>query len=784
YVIDTPPPFTSGELHMGNMLNIILYDIVAKQKRMKGYNVLMPSGWDAQGFPTERAVEKKFGSGIKREEFYKKCLDMSEENAKKMKAQLDAIGIFYDDRYEYKTTSNEWKAKVQLSLLQMYKNGFVYRGAHPVLWCPRCASAIANAEVEDKEEETTFNYIDFSIPAEKNKKAEKLVIATTRPELLHACVAIAVNPKDKKNGKLVGRKAKTPIFGKLVSIIGDDKVDPSLGTGAEMVCTFGDKEDVQMFHRHGLGLIEAIDEHGRLKNAGEFDKLGTKEAREKIIEKLKKEKLLAKQESIKHWVRLHDRCSTQVEYLNSMQWFIKVLEHKEKIKQIANEVKWYPDFGRQRLIDWVNYIDWDWPISRNRVYGTPLPFWYCPQCGDIVPADEKQLPVDPVSGTEPPFNECRKCGSVLVGESLTCDVWLDSSITPFAILGWPKEKDAHKRLPVALRTQGTEIIRTWAFYTIFRTWALTKQKPWEKVMINGMVLGFDGRIMHKSYGNGLNTSDLFAKGYPIDSIRLWVALSGAIGKDRQFAFKDIDFAKSFITKLYNSAVFVKGAIGENKIPKDEPKKDLNVFDIWILNRLNTVTKAVADAYDEFNFFEASNALIDFYWHEFCDYYLENVKHRVYSKEKSMQKSKEAALFTLDYVLRNSIRLLAPITSFTCEEINSMFDGRGSIFNQRLPEYVEIAKPSDYVINGLVQKSAVEFDYEGAGALLNQIISEVRKEKAKNKLALNYEITSININVPDEYYNVVSIAEEELKQILKSKKVAAKKSKELSVKIDI
>ena len=778
YIIDTPPPFTSGELHMGNIMSFTLFEIAARYKKMRGFNVLLPHGWDAQGFPTERAVEKKYGTKLDRHEFHKKCVEVSSENINRMNEQIRKLGFVFDDRFEYSTLSSGYRAKVQLSLLLMNDKGMVYRGSHPVLWCTRCGSAIANAEIEDKEENTTINQIMFKVKGSK----KGIVIATTRPEMLHACVAIAVNPDDKRYRALINKKTTVPIFNREVNIIADEKVDKDFGTGAEMVCTFGDKADIEMFHRHNLQLIEAIDESGKLKNAGDFNSLTIEEAREKIIDSLTAEEAFVKEEKLKHTVKTHDRCGTRTEYINSMQWFIKIKEHSEQIKRLANEVKWHPEFAKQRLYDWANFIDWDWVISRNRVYGTPIPFWICQKCGELIPADKKKLPVDPTRDA-PPSKECPKCKSkLLMGEKATCDVWFDSSITPLVILGWPDNKALLERgLPNSLREQGTEIIRTWAFYTLFRVWALTGKKAWEEALINGMVLGFDGKIMHKSAGNGFAPDELLMKGYPVDAVRLWVALSGAVGKDRQFTYKDIDYAKSFLMKLYNSAMFVKAATEKAKASK-EPHKDLNVFDLWILNRFNAITKEVTMAYDDLNFYDAGSKLINFYWHEFCDYYIENVKHRVYSKEKGMEKSKAAAQYALKHVLLNTLRLLAPIAAFTSEEINSMFSDK-SVYLEDYPAYAEKPAPADFVINGLVFKSAlVDVDAETAGTVLNDIISEVRKQKTRDRIALNGEISSININVPDEYINAVSAAKGELQKICKALDIAIKKSKEFSVTI--
>ncbi len=778
FSIDTPPPFTNGDLHMGQIFWVSYIDSVARYEKMRGYNVLYPQGWDAHGFPTELAVEKKFGRKLSREDFYKKCVELSTENIKKMREQMLQLGSTFDERYEYTTTSTEYLKKTQLSLIDMYEKKMFYRAAHPVMWCTRDVSGISNPEVDEKEEESLLNHIKFKVEGSK----DGLIIATSRPEMLHACVAIAVNPNDKRYKKIIGKSVVTPIYGKEVEIIGDEKVDQEFGTGAEMICTFGDKADVEMYLVHKLNLIEAIYEDGKIKNSEKYDGLTLDEARAAIIKDLEKAKVLVKQEKIKHVVKVHDRCGTRVEYINSKQWFIRIKEHSCKIKEIANEIKWYPDFTRQRLYDWANFIEWDWNISRNRIFGAPIPFWSCEKCDFILAAEKKDLPVD-TNSKNPKTSKCPECGGRMVGTKDTCDSWVETSITPLAIAGWPDNKELVKSaFPNSVRIQGTDIIRTWAFSTIFRSYFIGGNKPWENIICHGMILGLDGREMHKRFGNGIYLPDLMPK-YSADMVRLWVALSGGIGKDKQFSYAETDFAKSFVIKLFNSANFVKLALEKGKIPKEEPHKYLNVFDLWILSRLNQTVKEVTEAYDEFNLNIAMNKAINFYWHEFADYYIENVKHRVYSEDKKMEHSKEAALFTLRHVLETSLRMFAPVIPFVSEEINSELN-KGSIFEQKFPVFAEKAQQNDFVINGLIQTSPIKDDYENVGALLNNVIAEVRKEKAKNRLALNKEITAININVPDEYYNAVVDSTDELKQILKAHEIKVIKKKEFSVSIKI
>ncbi len=778
FVIDTPPPFTTGDLHIGQVYWIMYVDSIARYKRMKGFNVLYPQGWDTQGFPTEVQVEKKYGRDMSREEFYKRCAEHATANIAVMRGLMLTVGASFDESLEYVTMSEQYRRKVQLSVLEMYDKGMVYRAEHPVEWCPHCGSSISREEAEEKEVQTQLNYVSFKL----KDSAGALEIATTRPELLHACVAVAVNPSDERYKALIGKKIEVPIFGSEVKIIADDSVEKEFGTGAEMVCTFGDKQDISLYYKHGLKLINSITEDGRLRNAGKYDGLALKEARKAVLERLKEEGLLNKQEHITHTVKVHDRCGTPSEFISAMQWFMKTKEHADRIKEQARQMAWIPEHAAQRLYDWSNFIEWDWNISRHRVFGTPIPFWYCKGCGAIVAPERSALPVNPAL-TKSPVSSCPKCGSTKIeGETDTLDTWVDSSITPMVIAGWPDDQKLFRRaFPNSMRIQGTDIIRTWAFYTTYRTWALTGNKPFETIIAHGMILAPDGREMHKSWGNGLSPMELVEK-YSIDSMRLWVALSGSPGKDKPFSIEDVEHAKAFLVKLHNSALFVKNAIADEKLPAEEPHKSFNVFDLWIMNRLNQVTKEATDSYDRLDLYGAMNAVTNFYWHEFCDYYLEDVKHRVYAKDG--EGSKRAALFTLMHVLQTSLRLLAPVIPHAAEEVNSLFS-QESIFLSKFPKYAEKAAPADYIINGLIFKSAiVEMDYEEAGAFANTIVGNVRKAKASHKIALNKPITLININVPDAYYNTVLSVLKDIREICKAGDVKVERSKDYSVSIQI
>ncbi len=430
FSIDTPPPFTSGELHMGHVLSYSYFDFAARYRRMRGFNVYYPQGWDTQGFPTEVKVEKKYGR-LQPPAFRQKCEEWTREFIARMKQQMNELGFSADWRYEYRTMDPDYHKKVQLSLIKMYNDKLVYRSRYPVFWCTKCGSAIAKAELDDVEKSGMLYHIKFTGP-----EGEDLIIATTRPELLHACVAVMFNPEDNRYAHLDGRSITTPL-GKEVIAIPDKDVDREFGTGLVMLCTFGDKMDVVWMHRYKLPLIEAMDSHGRMINAGELDGLKVDEAKKKIVEKFEAEGKIVRKEQLRQTVKVHDRCGTPVELLASYQWFADIRTTAKRIKDMAHQIRWIPAFGISYLIDWVEGAEWDWVISRQRIFGTPLPFYYCENCHATAAADEQELPFYPEKAGP---RKCPSCKGQMKPETSTCDCWVDSSITPLIISGWPDEK--------------------------------------------------------------------------------------------------------------------------------------------------------------------------------------------------------------------------------------------------------------------------------------------------------------------------------------------------------
>ncbi|MBU1681664.1 valine--tRNA ligase [Candidatus Micrarchaeota archaeon] len=735
YSIDTPPPFTSGELHMGHVLSYSFFDFAARYKRMRGFNVYYPQGWDTQGFPTEVKVEKKYGR-LPPAEFREKCVEWTHDMIARMKKQMNEMGFSADWRYEYRTMDPDYHKKVQMSLIQMYGDKLVYRDNYPVYWCTRCGSAVAKAELDDEEKNGTLNHIKFTGPG-----GEELIIATTRPEMLAACGAVLYNPEDERYKNLSGKKITTPL-GAEVPAFADKEVDKEFGSGLVMVCTFGDKMDVVWMHRYKLPLVQVIDAYGKMINAGELDGLKIVDAKKKMLEILGDK--VVKKEDLKQTVKVHDRCKRPVELIPSLQWFADIRSTAKAVKEMAHEIKWIPEFGITYLIDWVEGAEWDWVISRQRVFGTPLPFYIC-ECGKTASADE--LPFYPEkAGTK----KC-ECGKEMQPETSTCDCWVDSSISPLIIAGWPDKEKMKKFYPVSLRPQGVEIVRTWAFYTIFRSGvALTKQKPFETVLLNGNVLATDGKKMSKSLGNIISPAEL-QKEYPVDAIRQWAALSGAMAKDRPFSYEDIKYSKSFLAKLWNAAKFVE-TLG------NADETELTTIDKWIIGRLNTTIKKATGAMEKYEYHTTIGAIQKFFWNDFCDDYLEYVKHRVYNDEPS----KNAALYCLNKVILETLKILAPITPHISEEVYQIYNPGKSIQHESWPEAGE-----EYLEE--VEKVST----------LNDVITLIRQYKSNNKLAQNAELEKVVVTTPKKMDEELVI---ELGKISKIKNVENKVG-ELSITVE-
>jgi valyl-tRNA synthetase len=704
FIIDTPPPYPTGNFHIGNALNWCYIDFVARYKRMRGFNVMFPEGWDCHGLPTEVKVEELNGitkSQVSREEFRQMCVDLTTNNIERMRKSLRRLGFSIDWSNEYITMEPSYFGKTQASFVQMYENGKIYQQNHPVNWCPRCETAIAFAEVEYDARDTVLNYLNF----------DKLQIATTRPELLAACVAVAVNPDDERYSKYVNTEVKVPVFGHAVKVIADKSVDPTFGTGVVMICTFGDKQDVRWWVEHSLPLRKAIDKTGKMTGiAGKYAGMSTDECKKAIIYDMKTSGILYKQEKLDQNVGLCWRCKTAIEILSERQWFVKIVA--EDILNTANEVTWVPDYMKVRLENWTGTMEWDWCISRQRIFATPIPAWYCAECGKTKVAKEEWLPLDPTQKAPP---EACECGSTeFRGEEDVLDTWMDSSISALHVSGWLSDKQL--LLPAQLRPQGYDIIRTWAFYTILRSKSLLDKKPWDTILLNGMVLGEDGHKMSKSRNNFVVPEEVMKKN-GADAFRQWAAIGGTTGSDIIFSWKDVVAGSRFLQKLWSIVRFSVPHISDKPAP-------FTPIDLWLLSKLNRLVKECTEKMDAYQFDETFKAIRGFAWEILADNYIELAKSRLYGDGKG----KRAAQYTLFVTIDTLSRLLAPFLPYFSEEIYSHLRPV-SVHLQQWPQ---------------ADESLIDADAEVTGELIKEITAAIRRYKSEHGMALNTQLAGTEI----------------------------------------
>ncbi len=768
FTIDTPPPYPSGNFHMGNVLNWTYIDALARYKRMRGYNVLFPQGWDCHGLPTEVQAEESYNikkTDLPPAEFIKLCKIFVSKYIGVMKEAIIRLGCSVDWTTEYRTMDPDYWRRTQLSFILLYKKGLIYRGTHPISWCTSCETAIADAEVEHETKEGTLYYIKFTI-----EDGTPLLVATTRPELLPACVTVAVNQDDKRYNYHIGKDIWVPIADREVKIIADRLVDPDFGTGVVMICTYGDKADVKAVAKHHLTPIILIDEKGKMnEKAGKYAGLKTQEAKKAIVSDLQKEGLLEKTEKLSQEVGTCWRCKSPIEILEHEQWFMKTRSFIEEVKENTMQVTWYPDFMRKRMIDWANSLDWDWVISRQRIFATPIPIWYCKRCDEIILAESDWVPIDPRTNN-PKIDKCPKCGSTeFVPETDVLDTWFDSSITCAVHAGWPDNKDWHRLYPADVHPSGYDIIRTWAYYLMVRSLALFNEKPYNSVLINGMVLGGDGRKMSKSLGNFVATPDVFSK-YGADAARQWATGGGATGSDIPFRWADVEYAWRFLRKLWNAARFASIHL-QDYDPKE--KGELTLIDRWLLSKLERVTRKVTTAMEKCQFNIATDKIRNFTWHSFCDKYIEAVKHRLYQPDTYGEEKKVAAQSTLYLTIYRILQLLAPISPHMAEKIYQIM-------------YVDEKKLESIHVSlwPQPQKQVIDIEAEKKGDLIDAVVGEIRRDKAESQKPLNAHIQNLTIFSTDlEKIKILNQAKDDLSGICKIGQIEFKTSKGMGREVE-
>ena len=798
YSIDTPPPHVSGVLHMGHIFGYSQMDIIARFQRISGKNVFFPVGYDDNGLPSERYVEKKIGKKSKeidRSEFIKIC-DKEIQDAEQLIENLFIRASYsFDFDKKYRTVSNISSTISQMSFLDLYNKGLVYRKEEPVIWDVIDQTALAQSELEDKDFESQMNYLKFT-----TTKGKIIEIMTTRPELLPACVAVMCHPDDINN--IDDNFLITPL-GIKVPLIADDKVEKDKGTGFVMCCTFGDQTDIEWWKKYNLDLKIIINEVGRIKidniknsikrEYWELDGLKIKDARLKILELLENNGFITrKPQKIIHSVKIGERSKFPVEFLVTKQWFIKILENKNKLHEQTDKIEWKPDWMKPRLHNWIDGVSWDWCISRQRFFGIPIPVWYSKRKGEegkiIIPSKE-QLPIDPTKSLPEGYTS-----DEVEPEIDIFDTWATSSISPqLSTLGVTDklnidEKRFNKlKIPFNLRSQGHDIIRTWAFYTIIKSLYHNKSIPWETIMVNGWCLSSDGTKMSKSVGNVIDPIKIFDK-FGSDAIRYWTANS-TLGMDTNYLEDTVKTGQKLITKMFNCAKFAEihfKNIKDQSETLEEDLKNTNIFeimDIWLINKLNEVLEIYSKNFYNYEYNKALEVLEDFFWNNFCDNYLEIVKIRCYGasgikyrdiklNEKEIEiitKTQISAIKTIYHVFNAILKLFSPFLPVITEEIyhclyEDEFNKKGSIHCRgNLPK---------------IKYFGDKKEIEDIGNMVLKVISDVRKYKSERNMSIKDSLKTVDIYSNIGLNNVI----EDIKNVCSITNVNVIISKDYSIKI--
>jgi valyl-tRNA synthetase len=752
FSIDTPPPTVSGKMHMGHAFGNSQQDFIARFKRMQGFNVLQPFGTDDNGLPTKLLVEKEKhvrANDMPRKDFIKLCLKTLEEELRpKYIKDWKRLGISCDFDVFYTTINKHCRRLSQKSFLDLYKAGRQYRKEAPAMYCPKCQTAISQVECEDQNISSFFNDIVFKVGK------EDIIISTTRPELLPACVAVFYHPDDKRYQKLKGKKAKVPLFDFEVPILEDERADPEKGTGIVMCCTFGDTTDVEWQKAHNLPIKEAIGRDGNMTDlAGKYKGETIESARKLIIEDMKDQKLLLIQKPINHDVNVHERCGTPIEFVHSKQWFIKYLDLKEDMLKWGEELNWYPSYMKTRYYNWVKGLQWDWLISRQLPYGIPFPVWYCEDCDEIILAEEKDLPVDPIED-KPPVKECPKCKSKnIIGEKDIINTWATSSLTPTIVKELFKGTKVYDKLsknPMSLRPQGHDIISFWLFNTVIKSQLHYNMNPWNDCFINGWMLDPQGKKMSKSKGNIIEPQAMIEK-YSADALR-FMAASSKLGDDLAFPEKDLVTGAKFITKFWNASKFSIMHLEDYDMKKP---KELEGFDRWFLSKLNRLIKSSTDSFEQYEFSKTKSETEIFFWQILCDNYLEVIKDRLYNPDIRGINQRKSAQYALYNGTLTCLKLMAPITPFFTEEIYHLYfdkkEKSDSIHISSWPQY---------------DKKKVDEKLEKAGDIAIAIIAAVRQAKNNAKKSLKDPIQVLTIDTKED----LNIFLEDLKATTKSEKI--------------
>lgn len=807
FAVDTPPPTVSGSLHVGHMFSYSHQDFIVRYQRMRGKNIFFPIGWDDNGLPTERRVQNLYNvkcephihydpdfkaergtkgapAPISRRNFIELCDLVTKEDEDAFRHLWSRLGLSYDWSLEYATIDEHCRRTSQASFLDMLQKGEVYQDNRPVIWDVDFQTAIAQAEVTDREMPSAYHFLRFPL----QESGEHLVIATTRPELLPACVAVMVHPDDARYAKYAGKHALTPLFGVPVPIIMDERADPEKGTGVVMVCTFGDQTDVEWWQQYNLPLRQVLGADGKLlplsfgpaegdagdwistnpdaanEVYGQLAGLPAKKAQEKIIEIAEAAAgvIDRPRQEIMHAVKFFEKGYRPLELLPARQWYAKILDKKDALQDQGRKIQWHPGFMSKRYEHWVDGLNLDWCLSRQRFFGVPIPVWYkldengnCLYDQVLAPAPDA-LPVDPLDEAPPGYEESQR-GKPLgfAGDPDVFDTWATSSLTPQIASRWVDNPERHKSVfPMDIRPQSHEIIRTWAFYTIVKAYLHERQIPWRNVVISGWILDPDRKKMSKSQGNVVTPEPLIDQ-YGADSVRYWAARA-RLGVDTAYDEQIFKVGKKLCTKLFNAAKFAIGRYGDVDASALTAGNITQELDRAVIQEMRPVIARATRAFEEFDYAQALSIAEDFFWPVFCDNYLELAKPRTY--DESLTPERLSACATLRMLLRAVVRLFAPFVPYICEEIWQWNfaadpDMRPSIHRSPWPcpeEFDAIPGPAE----ANTWSAAVK------------IVEQVRRAKADANLSMAAPVKRVDIACDPSWHKAVLAAGDDIRRTLR------------------
>jgi len=794
FVIDTPPPTVSGALHMGHVFSYTQTDLIARFKRMRGLNVFYPIGWDNNGLPTERRVQNLYGitcepsaaydkhyqaqlmanppkelQPVSRQNFIETCRLQTQIDQEKYRDLWQRMGLSFDWQQEYNTISPNCIQTAQAGFLKLVAQGDAYTREAPTMWDVSFQTSVALAEVEERAARGHYHDIQFHTTA-----GETFVISTTRPELLPACIAVVAHPEDQRFTHLLGQYAITPLFHTKVPILPAAHADPEKGTGILMVCTFGDTNDVAFWQQSGLPLKQLIDRRGHLlpiqfgtetftseqpeqANSIYAHLCGkyAKSARKRMVELLQEAGVLRHEpKPTEQAVKYYEKGDLPLEYVTARQWFIRLLDHQSALLQQGDKVTWHPHHMHKRYEQWVQGLNQDWCISRQRYFGVPFPVWYPldangePQYDQPICAQTSQLPLDPQTDVPAGFTASQRGQpNGFIGDPDVMDTWATSSLSPQISSHWNTDANRHKNLyPADLRPQAHEIIRTWAFYTITQSYLHAKQIPWHNIAISGWVVNPDCSKMSKSKGNVVTPESLLEQ-YSADALRYWAARA-KLGADTVFDATVFKSGQKLVTKVFNASKFVLMQLTTTNDQSDLPLGDIDqitdAFDrAWIANLVELIEQAT-DAYVDFDYATALQLTERFFWH-FCDDYIELVKVRAYQQKATA--AGQSAVATLIWTLNALLRLFAPALPFITEEVWSWYfaqhTGQASIHRAAWPSTQELTAQAG------THPQTIE--------LACHIMEQVRTSKSQAQKSMKWPVAKLTIILPEDQHILLSSA---------------------------